>query len=88
MANVIYRSEIFAEGDIFVGLCPELDVSSFDDTPEGAKRSLQEAVATFLEGCEYLGTLDEVLQESGFEKISDTWQLRERITSKEVALLP
>ena len=57
MANVIYRSEIFAEGDIFVGLCPELDVSSFDDTPEGA---LSNDFATFLEGCEYLGTLDEV----------------------------
>ena len=88
MAEVIYRAEIFAEGDQFVGLCPELDVSSFDDTPEGAKRSLQEAVETFLEGCEYLGTLDEVLEESGFEKIDNTWQLRERITANEVAILP
>ena len=88
MVNIVYRSEVFPEGDVFVGWCPELDVSSFDVTPEGAKHSLQEAVETFLEGCEYLGTLDEVLEESGFVKVDDTWRLRERITSAEVAILP
>ena len=31
------------------------------------KASLQEAMEAFLEGCEILGTLAEVLEESGFE---------------------
>ena len=67
MTKVIYKAEIFPEGDCFVGLCRELDVSSFGDSPEDAKSSLQEAVEAFLEGCETLGTLVEVLEESGLE---------------------
>ena len=67
MTKVIYKAELFPEGDCFVGLCRELDVSSFGDSPEDARESLQEAVETFLEGCEILGTLTEVLEESGLE---------------------
>ena len=67
MTRVEYKAEIFPEVDCFVGLCRELDVSSFGDSPEVAKASLQEAVEAFLEGCEILGTLTEVLEESGFE---------------------
>ena len=61
MTKVMYRAEIFSEDDCFVGYCRELDVSSFGDTPEDAMTSLQEAVELFLEGCEYLGTLDDIL---------------------------
>ena len=73
MTKVIYRAEIFREGDLFVGLSPELDVSSFGDTLQEAGDSLQEAVEAFLEGCEYLGTLDDVLEESSvkLERESD-----------------
>ena len=65
MAELIYRTEVFPEGEQYVGLCPELNVSSFGDTPQEAKDSLQEAVEAFLEGCEMPGTLEEVLEESG-----------------------
>ena len=85
MTKVFYKVEIFWEGHCYVGLCRELDVSSFGDSPEDARESLQEAVETFLEGCESLGTLNEVLEESGFETINGAWQLRERITVNEVA---
>ena len=85
MTKVIYKAEIFPEGDCFVGLCRELDVSSFGDSPEDAKSSLQEAVEAFLEGCETLGTLVEELEESGFYLNDAKWQLRERITVSEVA---
>ena len=63
-----YRSEVFEQDGQYVAICPELNVSSFDDTPESAEASLQEALTAFLEGCEALGTLDEVLEESGFTK--------------------
>ena len=85
MTRVEYKAEIFPEGDCFVGLCRELDVSSFGDSPEDAKASLHEAVEAFLEGCEILGTLSEVLEESGFHVNDGKWQLRERITVSEVA---
>ena len=76
MTKVIYRSEIFLEGDCYIGLCPELDVTSFGDNPREASASLHEAVELFLEGCEELGTLDAILEESGFHKVGDEWKLQ------------
>ena len=88
MTTVIFTGEIFSEGNGYVGLCRELDVSSFGDSPDDARASLQEAVATFLEGCELLGTLVDVLEESGFEMSDGAWHLRKRITVNEVATVP
>ncbi len=67
-----YRSQVFEQDGQYVAICPDSNVSSFDDTPELAEASLQEAVAAFLEGCEILGTLDEVLEESGFTETDGT----------------
>ena len=50
MTKVMYKAEVFAEGDCFVGYCRELDVSSFGDTPKDTRTSLQEAVEAFLGG--------------------------------------
>lgn len=63
--KLIYDAEIFPEGDLYVARCRELDVSSFADTSREARIALNEAVEAFLEGCRELGTLDEVLEESG-----------------------
>lgn len=60
------RAEIFQEGDQYVALCPELTVSSFGDTAPEALESLQEAVSLFLEECQRMGTLKQVLEEAGF----------------------
>ena len=88
MTSVNFTGEIFPEGHRYVGLCRELDVSSFGESPDEARASLQEAVATFLEGCELLGTLTNVLEESGFEVSDGVWHLRKRITVSEVATVP
>ena len=88
MVRLEYRSEVFEENGQYVAVYPDLNVSSFDDTPEAAETSLEGAVAAFVEGCEMLGTLDEVLAESGFTKVDGTWRLRERISSERVAVLP
>ena len=56
--------EIFQEDDQYVGLCPELNVSSFGDTPEEAEASTQEAITLFLEECRKMGTLEKVMEES------------------------
>ena len=87
MTKVIYRTEVFVEGEHYVGLCPELGVSSFGETHEDAVGSLQEAVEAFLMECESDGALDEVLEESGFEGSGGTWKLRERVSENRVALI-
>lgn len=61
-----YRMEVFKEEGQYVALCPELNVSSFGDSVEEAKRSLKEAIELFLEECDSMGTLCEVLSEAGF----------------------
>lgn len=64
MMRIPYTSQLFEEDDQFVALCPELNVSSFGDTPERALNALQEVVALFLEECQQMGTLEVVLEEA------------------------
>ncbi len=66
----------FQENDVIVALSPELSVSSFGDTIEEAEKSIREALELFFDGCEDMGTLKEVLEESGYYKIKDEWLLR------------
>lgn len=68
MIHVPYTSQLFKENGHIVAISPELNVSSFGDTPEDALASLQEAVTLFLEGCEEMGTLEAVLEESGYQR--------------------
>lgn len=65
MIHVPYTSQLFEEDGQIVALCPELNISSFGDTPEEALISLQEAVTLFLEECQQMGTLEMVLEEAG-----------------------
>ena len=67
MRNIIFNSRTFKEGEVYVSLCPELNVSSFGDTIDEAKASLKEAVEAFIEECDIMGTLEEVLEEAGFD---------------------
>ena len=64
------RAELLQEGDQYVAVCPELNVSSFGDTKVEALKSFQEAVSLFLEECQRLGTLKQVLEEAGFSHTS------------------
>ena len=73
---IMYPAEFFKEGDLYVGLAPELNVSSFGETLEEAGRSLQEAVEAFAETCQSMGTFEEVMEESGFTKKRDSWRPR------------
>lgn len=79
------RIEVFKEGDVYVALSPELNVSSFGDTIEDAKRSVREAIEAFVEECERMGTLEDVLEESGFSKINDSWESRRPVVEEELA---
>lgn len=80
--KIVYRAEFFQEGDLFVGLVPELNVSSFGSTLEEARDSLQEAVQAFVEECERMATLEEVMEEAGFSRRGDTWFPRQPISEE------
>lgn len=86
MPIITVEVKVFREGDVYVALCPELNVSSFGDDIESAKRSLREALEAFFEECEALGTLQEVLEEAGFVKERNRWILEEPVITERIAL--
>ena len=86
MPTITLEVKIFKEGDVYVAFCPELNVSSFGDDIENAKRSLREALEAFLEECEAMGTLEEVLEEAGFVKEKDRWALEEPVIEEKIAV--
>lgn len=49
--------------------CPKVDLFSQGKTEEEAKRSLEEAIVLWVEDCLERGTLEQALQESGFQKV-------------------
>ena len=86
MAKVIYRTEMFVDGDRYVCMCPELGISRTGKTSENAMDWLRDSVETYLQGCDGQGILEAVLQEAGFQKSGDVWELAKRATEKHVAL--
>ncbi len=84
--NVIFRIEIFKEGDSIVSVCPELNVSSFGDTIHDAKESLSEAISLFFDECERMGTLDDILEECGFSHKGKDWITRKPIEMDELKI--
>jgi predicted RNase H-like HicB family nuclease len=57
-------------GNRWVTGCPALDLFSQGRTKEKAKRSLEEAIALWVEDCLERGTLDKALREVGFQRVS------------------
>jgi hypothetical protein len=51
-----------------VAYAPGLDISSCSATRKKAEKNLKEAVLFFLEEAENIGTLEQILEESGFVK--------------------
>ncbi len=86
MSRITLEVKVFKEGDVYVAVCPELNVSSFGDDVESAKDSLHEALEAFLEECEAIETLEEVLEEAGFVKEKDRWVLEEPVVEEKIAL--
>jgi predicted RNase H-like HicB family nuclease len=82
MRLIPYTSELFEEDRRVVAVCPELNVSSYGDSPAEALDSLKEAVELFLEECGTMGTLETVLEEAGYRREpgkSDRWVYRQPI---------
>ncbi len=82
MQRVVYRAEFFKEGDLYVALAPEPNVSSYGETLDEAKRSIREAVEAFVEECERMGTLQEVMEEAGFIRKDGQWLPRQPVAAE------
>ena len=57
----------------YQAFCPELIMTGFGDTDEEARQSLRREIVLYLEDCEQLGILDEVLIEAGFYDNDEVW---------------
>lgn len=84
--DISVRLEILKEGDVYVALAPDLNVSSFGETMEEARNSFKEAFEAFIEECREMGTLEEVLEESGFTKVGNSWESRKPVTEEQLAI--
>jgi predicted RNase H-like HicB family nuclease len=71
--NLEYTAQIWKEGDQFIAHAMPLDVVSSGPTVEAAREALDEAVSLFLETAAEVGTLEEVLQECGFDLQEGHW---------------
>ena len=73
MDRIVYQIEETRAGKTCQAFCPELVMTGFGDTPEQARQSLQREINLYLEDCENLGILDEVLIEAGFYDNDEVW---------------
>ena len=87
MTPVEFDAIVLQEGNTFVAHCPELDVSSCGQDLNEARRNLQTAVRLFIEEADKLGTLTDILQESGFELDHNGHWRSPRIVSTDVLLV-
>ena len=74
MHDVSFNVQFFKEGDVFVAHVPEFDVSSCGDTKDLAAKNILDAVRGFLETADEMGTLEEIMQESGYRRSGEGWQ--------------
>ena len=68
MPQIEFDGIVFKEGETFIGYCPKLDVSSCGSTIDEARKNLKIAVRLSAEEAEKMGTLEDILSESGYEK--------------------
>ena len=71
--RVVYRIEESSSGDGCQAVCPELIVTAFGGSPGAAREALRSQVGMYLEDCDEMGLLDEVLIEAGFYFDGDSW---------------
>ena len=82
MPKIVYRMEIYGEGDRRVAICPELGISRTGKTAAECRDAVREAVFGYLTFCEKDGALEDVLEGAGFERRGGEWRLAPRAVEK------
>jgi predicted RNase H-like HicB family nuclease len=83
MDRIVYQIEESQVGKSYMAFCPELVVTGFGNTSEEARESLRREIAAYLEDCEEMGIVDEVLIEAGFYDNDEVWMSSLVIPPKE-----
>jgi predicted RNase H-like HicB family nuclease len=73
MQAIPFTVHIFREDEMYVAHAPELDVSSYGSSELEARRNIRDAVKGFLETSDEIGTLSDVLEESGYRLENGEW---------------
>ena len=73
MDKIVYQVEESRVGKNYLAYCPELVITGFGDTAEEARDSLRSEIGAYLEDCEALGILDDVLIDAGFYDNDEVW---------------
>lgn len=71
VARITLRANFHQERNQWIGWCPDLDVTCQGATRDEAEENLREAVELFLETCQEMGSLEEVLREAGLLPIPE-----------------
>ena len=72
-SRIVYQIQESRSGSVYEAFCAELLITGFGDTAESAKEELRSQVAMYLEDCDNLGALDDVLIEAGFYFDGERW---------------
>lgn len=83
MDRIVFQIEETRLGQVYQAFCPELVITGFGDTPAEAKAALRREISAYLEDCEQLGILDEVLIEAGFYDNDEVWMSSQVVPPKE-----
>ena len=73
MDRIVYEIEAMRTASGWEARCPELEVTAFGDSQEDARTTLRRRVSDYLEDCEKVGILEEVLIEAGFYDNGEAW---------------
>jgi predicted RNase H-like HicB family nuclease len=77
--KIDYTVQVWREGGQFIAHAMPLDVASSGDSPESARSAVDEAVRLFIASAGAHGTLEEVLEESGYRLEAQTWHSPESL---------
>ena len=83
MVQIEFDMIVFKEDKTYVAYCPELDISSCENSIEQSKQMLKTAVRLFLEEAEKMGTIEEILEEANYKKDASGKWLPPRLVATE-----
>ncbi|MCI0538536.1 MAG: type II toxin-antitoxin system HicB family antitoxin [Verrucomicrobiales bacterium] len=69
-----YTVQIWREDGQYVAHAMPVDVASSGQTPEAARKAVDEAVKLFLSTAAEHGTLREVLEDAGYRRVRGEWR--------------
>lgn len=85
--SIEYTVQIWREGEQYVAHALPLDVMSAGPTVDEARKALDEAVRVFLLTAQDMGTVEEILEEAGYDLrddvcVSPSWVAIERHSAR------